>query len=81
MAEVTRKSVLALVEEVTRGTAVAPSAATDYTALQEDVTLSPSFDELENAELSSSIGQKQVVLGIERPEMSFSHYLRASGSA
>lgn len=81
MAEVTRRSVLALVEETTRGTPVLPSAGTDYTALQEDVEATPSFDELENAELSSSIGQKQSTLGIERPEMSFSHYFRASGSA
>ncbi len=79
MAEVTRKSVLALVEETTRGTAVAPSGATDYTALQEDADISPSFEELENAELSNSIGQKQTVLGLERPEMSFSHYIRHSG--
>ena len=79
MAEVTRQSRLALVEETTRGTAVEPSAATDFTALQDDVDLSPSFDELENAELSSSIGQKQTTLGIERPEMSFSHYMRHSG--
>lgn len=81
MAEVTRNSVLALVAETTRGTAVAPSGVTDYTALQEDVELSPSFDELENAELASSIGQKQNTLGTERPEMSFSHYMRAGGTA
>lgn len=79
MPEVTRKTVLALVEETTRGTPVSPSAATDFTALQEDASMSPSFEELENAELSNSIAQKQVVLGLERPEMSFSHYIRHSG--
>lgn len=79
MAEVTRKSVLALMTEVTRGTPVMPTAGSDFTAIQEDVDLTPAFDELENAELSGSIGQKQTVLGIERPEMSFSHYMRHSG--
>jgi hypothetical protein len=79
MAEVTRKSVLALVAETTRGTPVAVGAATDYTALQEDVSIAPSFDELENAELANSIGQKETVLGMERPTMSFSHYMRHSG--
>jgi len=79
MAETTRTSRLALVAESTRGTAVEPSSANDYTALQDDVDLSPSFDELENAELSGSIGQKQTTLGLERPEMSFSHYMRHSG--
>jgi len=79
MAEVSRKSVLALTTETTRGTPVQPTAATDYTALQEDASMSPSFEELENAELSNSISQKKTILGLERPEMSFSHYMRHSG--
>lgn len=79
MSEVTRKSVLALIEESSRGVPISPSTSNDYTALQTDATITPSFDELENEELSSSIGKKQTVLGIERPEMSFSHYLRHSG--
>lgn len=79
MGEVYSKSVLALMAETTRGTAVAVSGATDYTALQDDVDLVPGFEEIDNLELSASIGKSKTILGIERPTMSFSHYLRASG--
>lgn len=75
----TRSSVLALIEESTEGTPVAPSAATDYVALQDDFSAEPSFDVLESAELKSSIGKAKSILGAENPTASFSHYLRASG--
>ena len=41
MAEITRKSRMAIVEEVTEGTPVAPSAGTDYLSVQEGFSTSP----------------------------------------
>lgn len=74
-----KNSVLAIMPEATEGTPVAPSGATDFLALQPDATLSPSFDLLENDELRSSIGAAKGIQGFERPEMTFSHYLKHSG--
>ena len=75
----TRNSALAVLKEVTEGTPVAPSASSDYVALQDDFTMSPDFDILENAELRASIGVSKPILGAENPTASFSHYLRSSG--
>lgn len=75
-----KASVLAIMPEVTEGTPVAPSGASDFLTLQPDATLTPSFDLLDNEELRSSIGKAKGILGFERPEMSFSHYLKHSGT-
>lgn len=75
-----KSSVLAIMPEVTEGTPVAPSGASDFLTLQPDATLSPSFELLENDELRSSIGKAKGIQGFERPEMSFSHYLKHSGT-
>lgn len=80
MALQNRNSVLAVVPETTEGTPVAPTGATQYTALQEDFSIDPSFDELENEELRASIGAAESILGIENPTLQFSHYMRASGT-
>lgn len=78
-AEQTKKTVMALVKEVTEGTPVLPTAGTQYIALQEGFELEPSFEELENAELSGSIGASKSILGFESPTASLNHYLRHSG--
>lgn len=75
-----RKSVLALVTESTEGTPISPSSAAQYTALQEGFEFNPAFTELESAELQDSIGQAKTILGVEQPTMSFSHYLKHSGT-
>ena len=80
MAEVSRKTKLALVEETTKGTPVAPSANSDFVSAQDDLTLEGAFATLENAELTGSIGAAAPVLGVEEPTGSFSHYLRHSGT-
>lgn len=77
----TRTTVLAIKAEVTEGTPVSPGATTDYTALQDDFDMSPSFETLENAEIRSSLGAAAPILGTENPTCSFSHYIRASGTA
>lgn len=79
MAEKNRSSVLAIVPEVTAGTPVAPSAGTEFVALQEGFTFSPAFESLENAEIRASIGVSKSIQGLENPTGSFDHYLRHSG--
>lgn len=74
-----RNTVFALTEEVTQGTPVEPSAATDFLAFLDGFSLSPEFEELTNEELQSSIGTAKPLLGLENPTGSFTHYLRASG--
>ncbi len=74
-----KKSVLAVVKEVSEGTPVRPSLPTDYTALQEGFSLTPQFETLANAELRASIGKAKDELGAESPSFQFSHYLKASG--
>jgi hypothetical protein len=75
----TRNSRLAITEESTQGTPVKPTAATQYIALQDGFSFDPAREELENAELTGSIGQAATVLGAENPAASISHYLRHSG--
>ena len=76
---ITKASVLAIMTETTEGTPVIPAAATDYLALQDDATMTPSFDVLESAEFRNSIGKSKPILGGENPTFEMSHYLRASG--
>jgi len=79
MAFQTKKTVLALVLEVTEGTPVSPTAGTDFIALQDGFDLEPAFDVLENAELTGSIGTAKPILGFENPAVTLSHYIRHSG--
>ena len=76
---VNRASVLAVKDETTEGTPVAPAAASDYIALQDDFDMSPNFASLENSELKNSIGMGKPITGAEEPSVSGSHYLRHSG--
>lgn len=75
----TRKNVLAIVEESTEGTPVAPTAATDYIAEQTDFQMSPETENLESDERHNSIAPSEPVPGNESPTASGSHYLRHSG--
>lgn len=76
----TRNSVMAIVPETTEGTAVMPSASTQYVALQPDVEMNGEFEALTSEELRGSIGQSKTIQGIESGTASFSHYLRHSGT-
>lgn len=75
-----RDSVMAIVVESTEGTPVVPSAAGQYVALQDDATMSPNSETLENAEIKSSLGPSQPIIGRETASASFSHYLKHSGT-
>lgn len=79
MAEVTRKSRIAIKKETTEGTPVLPATGTDFIAVQDGFTFAPETDVLENAELRSSIGTAKPILGLERANVELSHYLRHSG--
>lgn len=74
-----RNSVLAVMAESTEGTPVVPAGATDFIALQDDFTMEPALNLLENAELKASIGKAKSIVGLEAPTCSFSHYVRHSG--
>lgn len=74
-----RKTVLALVKEITEGVPVKPTSASEYTALQDGFLMNSSFNVLSNAELKASIGKGKDELGSESPEGSLSHYIKASG--
>jgi hypothetical protein len=74
-----KSNVLAIVPEVTDGTPVDPTGATDFVVLQPDASMTPSFELLQNEEIRASIGAAKGIQGLERPEMSFSHYLKHSG--
>lgn len=79
MAESTRKSRMAIVEESVADTLQAPTTGTDYLALQNGFSLTPNFAVLENEELKGSIAQSKTITGLEEPEASLSHYMYNSG--
>lgn len=80
MALQNRNSVMAIVEETTEGTPIAPSSATDdYIALQDGFSVEPAFEELSNDELTGSIGMAKSIQGFESPTGSVSHYMKHSG--
>jgi len=78
MASQTKNSVMAIVREVTEGTPVAPSG-TSYIALQDGFSVEGTFETLENAELTGSIGKAKSIQGFESPTASLNHYIRHSG--
>lgn len=80
MADVTRNSRMSIVRETTEGTPVSESSGSDFINLQEGFEMTPSFNVLENEELTGSIGKSKSILGLEEPSMSLSHYLRHEGT-
>lgn len=75
-----RASRLYVVDEATDGTLDWPSAGSEAIALQEGFEMNPENEVLSSAEIRASIGQTKRILGLERPVMTFSHYLRHSGT-
>jgi hypothetical protein len=74
-----KANVMAIKKETTPGTLVAPASGTDFLALQPDFELTPNFETLENSEIRASIGMAKKIQGLEKPQGSFSHYLKHSG--
>lgn len=79
MAISTRSSALSTKKETVEGVPEAPSAGTDFIALQDDFSMTPAFDTLENAERLNSLGKAKSLLGLENPTATTSHYWRGSG--
>jgi len=79
MAIQSRADALAIKKEVTEGTPVFPSAGGDFIAPQDDLSLTPEFEVLENAERKNSLGKAKSILGAENPTATTSAYYRHSG--
>lgn len=77
---ITKNSVLGLKAETTEGTLIAPAAVTDYLKLQPDLTINENKETLENVEMTGSIGVAKPIQGVSVPAMSFSSYIRGSGT-
>ncbi len=74
-----RNSVLAIVPEVTQNLLRLPQSASDYVPLQSDFAIEAAFDEIENEEITASIGRAAPIQGGENPTSSLSFYLKGSG--
>lgn len=77
---ITRSTVAFIKQESTESTPVAPTAATDAVPLQNGFDMSPSYEQLTNEELRSSIGISKAQTGAENPTFNMSHYLKHSGT-
>jgi len=73
-----RASVMAVVEETTVGTPVAPSAGTEFIPLRVGFSMEPALEELESDELLNSIGATKSAAGKESPTGSHPIYLKNS---
>lgn len=80
MAENTNASRMYVVEESVSGTLKAPSGGSEALALQPGFDFVPNADVITNETLNASIGPSKPITGTERPNSSFSHYLRHSGT-
>ena len=77
---VKRASRMAIVAEATEGTPQAVSGASDFIPLQDDYAITPNRESLDNAELTGSLEAAAPVPGLESPTVSFSGYLKHSGT-
>lgn len=80
MAEKSRSTVCALVEETVSGTIEVPATGTAYVPLEEGAySITPTFDLIENKEIKASIAKSKPILGIESVEGALDLYLKHSG--
>lgn len=70
---------MAVIEEVTEGTLLAPTAGTDFIPLQPGFDFAPNIGTLTNEEIRGSIGQSPSIQGLEAPTATFNEYLKHSG--
>lgn len=74
-----KSDVLGIKKETTEGTAIDLGATTDFVALQPGSQMTPNFEVQSNDEIRASIGQAKPIQGLEKPTLSFQHYLKHSG--
>lgn len=79
-AEVTRKTVISIMEESTSGVPISPASGADYIPVRAGFDLSPSVENIDNDELSPSVATKAPILGNENPTAEIPVYLRHSGT-
>lgn len=79
MTEQSRLNLLALVDESTEGTLVAPSSGTEFLPIREGAAVETGQEILANDELRSSLAPSQSQRGIENPSMEVPLYLKHSG--
>ncbi len=75
-----RNSVLGVVTEVTQNLLRVPQTSGDYVPLQDDFSIEPNYDQIENLEIKASIGRAASIQGGENPTASLSFYLKGSGT-
>jgi len=73
-------SVMAIKEQSTQGTYLKPTSASDYLALQSGYEANANIASLTNEELAGTIGASKSIQGAEEPTVSFSHYIKGSGT-
>lgn len=74
-----RNSVLAITKEVTEGTPLEPSAATDFIPIRAGMSIDPAFDTEQTDEVRSSIDAGDPIIVGENPKANVPTYLRHSG--
>lgn len=80
MAIKARSTVCAVKEEVTQGTLVEPSAATDFIPLLSGAfDMDSASDQIISDEIKNSIGPSESIPGLEKPTGSLDQYLKHSG--
>jgi len=75
-----RKSVLAIVEEVTEGTPVLPSSGSDYVALQQGFSMQAEPQTEESEEILGIVGDAAPIVKKSKSSAEISHYMRHSGA-
>lgn len=75
----TRSTVMAIVPEVTEGTAVLPSGATQFIPILPDISFVPETELQDNEEIKNSIGISKSIQGVESGNAEISLYLKHSG--
>lgn len=75
----TKNTVIAIKKESTQNTPVAPAATTDFIPVQNDFSITPSFDTIENTEMTGTIGMSKPTKGFENPTASLNVYMKHSG--
>lgn len=79
MAEVTRTTVVAVVKESVEGTPEKPASGANFFPVRSGFSMDPNINTLTNEELSSSLGPRQPILGLESPQAKMPLYLKPSG--
>jgi len=81
MAVQTRGTTFGIVEEVTEGVSLEPSATTDYIPLREGFSMIPDTETLETDTIKGDIGRSAPQLGQENPTAVLPIYLKANTTA